>query len=236
MTVKQPRRWVDEIIDVLNELGGQAHLSEIYDHVKKRGIMNISKTYEATIRRTIETHSSDSDAFYGNEDLFYSVHGKGSGVWGLRNILSNQEIQLFKSNISHIQEQELESLIQNASDEDINRTLSNFDHSGSIELKQTFRKIRKVSRKTVQYLKEIYNYSCQICGVNHQHPYGVNVVEAHHIEYFSISLNHQPSNIVILCPTHHRLVHAGKAIFDRDKKVFRYINGFEEPLKINKHL
>ena len=40
---------------------------------------------ESSIRNIIETHSSDSDAYIEkNEDLFYSVEGKGKGVWGLR--------------------------------------------------------------------------------------------------------------------------------------------------------
>ncbi|RSL35302.1 hypothetical protein D7Z54_01685 [Salibacterium salarium] len=105
----QPKRWLDEIVDVLEVLGGQASLRDIYRRIEDRGIMNIHRTYQASIRRTIESYSSDCDAFYGKEDLFYSVEGKGKGIWGLRKILNEEERSSFKTNISNtIREQELE--------------------------------------------------------------------------------------------------------------------------------
>ena len=80
----QPRKWLDEIIDVLEELGGKASLSDIYRKIEQRNIMNLHRTWTASVRRTIESYSSDCDAFYGKEDIFYSVEGKGKGIWGLR--------------------------------------------------------------------------------------------------------------------------------------------------------
>lgn len=83
----QDKKWRDEVVDVLNGLGGKAHLSQIYDKIKERGIMNFEENpnWQAAIRRTIEERSSDSK-FYknGSEDLFYSVKGIGKGEWGLR--------------------------------------------------------------------------------------------------------------------------------------------------------
>ncbi|RSL35301.1 hypothetical protein D7Z54_01680 [Salibacterium salarium] len=126
--------------------------------------------------------------------------------------------------------------MENANNQEIERFIANLDGSGSTDLKQVFQKVRKASRKTITSLKELYSYSCQICGESHDKLYGVNVVEAHHIEYFSETQNHQPNNIVILCPTHHRLMHEGQASFDRNRKVFIYVNGYEETLSSNKHL
>src|SRR5215213_5034636 len=86
LIMAQPRPWVDEIQDALRELGGKGHLDEIYRRVKERGKMDFSANahWQDRIRRTIETHSSDSLAYGGQRDLFYSVGGSGSGVWGLR--------------------------------------------------------------------------------------------------------------------------------------------------------
>lgn len=152
------------------------------------------------------------------------------------NSVNDADKNLFNNFLKDLREQEIEDLLENATDEDIEKILSNLDCSGYIEVRNTLQKVRKASRKTITSLKEIYNHTCQICGVNHMGEYGVNVAEAHHIEYFCESQNHQPSNIVILCPTHHRLMHAGKAIFDRERRTFVYENGYEEVLKINKHL
>ena len=81
----QPRLWLDEIKDALRELGGKGHLQDIYRKIQQRNRMNLDyATWENTIRRTIEQHSSDSDAFEGRSDDFYSVEGIGKGVWGLR--------------------------------------------------------------------------------------------------------------------------------------------------------
>ena len=41
-------------------------------------------SFTAGVRRYIEECSSDSDVFGGKEDLFYSVLGKGKGLWGIR--------------------------------------------------------------------------------------------------------------------------------------------------------
>ncbi|QHE51674.1 HNH endonuclease [Pontibacillus sp. HMF3514] len=147
-----------------------------------------------------------------------------------------KEKSSIKEVMKGITEQKLEGIIENTGDEEINEILSTLDSKGSIDIKHAFQKVRKASRKTIISLKELYNYSCQICGFNHSEHYEVNVSEAHHIEYFSETQNHHPNNLVILCPTHHRLVHAGEAIFDRERKVFIYKNGFEEPLILNFHL
>ncbi len=76
-------RWVDDIRAALMELGGQASLHEIYKKVKDirvRSGRSWTAAAEATIRRTIEDHSSDSENFRG-DDIFKKV---GRGEWALR--------------------------------------------------------------------------------------------------------------------------------------------------------
>jgi hypothetical protein len=69
------------IIEVMYNKGGKATLKEIYQGVCRM----CGSVKESSIRNIIETHSSDSDAYREkNEDLFYSVEGKGKGIWGLR--------------------------------------------------------------------------------------------------------------------------------------------------------
>ena len=83
----QPKPWKDEVVEVLNNLGGTASLQEIYEEISRRGIMDFEENpnWRAAVRRTIEERSSDSEVFNdGNKDLFYSVDGIGAGKWGLR--------------------------------------------------------------------------------------------------------------------------------------------------------
>ena len=62
------------------------------------------------------------------------------------------------------------------------------------------------------------------------------MVEAHHIEYFSKSFNNDDSNQIIVCPNHHSIIHEVNPIFDRVNKLFRFANGYEENVLLNKHL
>jgi predicted restriction endonuclease len=85
-------------------------------------------------------------------------------------------------------------------------------------------------------LKKLYSYRCQICGLGAGDTYGYSIVEAHHIVPFSESMNNDASNIIILCPNHHRLMHKANPIFDRKNKTFMYSDGHNEGLKYNSHL
>jgi putative restriction endonuclease len=78
--------WREDIIKALKNLGGQAHLSEIYKEVKNIRGENLNPTFDRTIQRELETHSSDSEAFIGGDsnDIFSIAEGKGKGVWALR--------------------------------------------------------------------------------------------------------------------------------------------------------
>ena len=76
-------RWVDDVVLALQRLGGSATLSQIYQSVeaeRRAELRSTPASLEATVRRTIEDHSSDSDNFRG-PDLFIKI---GRGEWGLR--------------------------------------------------------------------------------------------------------------------------------------------------------
>lgn len=110
------------------------------------------------------------------------------------------------------------------------------DESAKIIERLHLGKFRKLNREIGNHLKSIYNFRCQICGRNFGESYGTNLVEAHHIDFFSKSYNNNSENLLIVCPNHHRIIHATNPIFDRDLKLYRYSNGFSEPLILNMHL
>ena len=78
--------YLNNIVQIMNDLGGKATYAELYDEYEKLTGEELTASKKATIRKTIEDYSSDSKNFKGKEDLFYSVHGMGRGTWGLRNI------------------------------------------------------------------------------------------------------------------------------------------------------
>lgn len=79
---KNRRLWVDEITDVLKELGGKAALADIRKKVKERGVITYK---ESSIPRTLERYCSDCDRFCGKQDSFYIIEKNGrKKIWGLR--------------------------------------------------------------------------------------------------------------------------------------------------------
>jgi len=112
----------------------------------------------------------------------------------------------------------------------------NHDETATVLERLALHKIRKLNRKIGDNLKQIYEYRCQICGCKIGEEYGTNVVESHHIEYFIHSHNNDAQNQLIVCPNHHRIIHNADPVFDRSQKLFVYANGYQEPLKLNKHI
>ena len=97
-------------------------------------------------------------------------------------------------------------------------------------------KYRRLNRENGEELKKNYNYRCQICGQRVGEFYGVDLVECHHINYFSESLDNDKKNLLVVCPNHHRIIHAANPTFDRARKLYLYPNGREELLQLNEHL
>lgn len=84
-------------------------------------------------------------------------------------------------------------------------------------------------------LKAFYGYRCQVCGQDFTSIYGVPYAETHHIDYLRNSGPDTLENMIVLCPNHHRLVHATNARFDRDALAYLYPNGVSEELLVTDH-
>lgn len=110
------------------------------------------------------------------------------------------------------------------------------DPTSSVETIQQISKIRRLNRAIGDNLKMLYGYNCQICGENFGKKFDTQVVEAHHIESFVVSMNNDAANQIIICPNHHRVIHKADPVFYRSRLSYVYANGVEEPLRLNKHL
>jgi hypothetical protein len=79
--------WRSDVRKALEQLGGRASLRHIYretSKIRRAAGRSLPQSFDATVRRTLEEHSSDSLVFRGIHDLFWMPEGKGAGVWALR--------------------------------------------------------------------------------------------------------------------------------------------------------
>lgn len=138
---------------------------------------------------------------------------------------------IFNHEIPHLEAVQDEMSLENMFD-----IPSLMDKDASIIEEYHLTKVRKLNRSIGNYLKELYGFRCQICGLKIGEIYGANVIECHHIKYFTQSLNNDITNLLILCPNHHRVIHSKNPHFDEDNKRYIYPNGYIEGLALNIHL
>lgn len=131
---------------------------------------------------------------------------------------------------------EVKKEILNFNEIEIENMINFKDESAAIKLVSKTVKQRIVDAKIVDKLKQFYNYRCQICGQRHYDTYATHIAEGHHILPFIESLNNNASNIIILCPNHHRLMHSIHPTLDLEQKIYTYPNGYLEHIQINDHL
>ena len=179
--------WLEDVEKALENIGGTGKLSDIYQEVRNIRPKPHIASFEDTIRGCLERHSSDSQAFEGN-DVFFSVEGIGFGVWGLRSIINTS---LIASDIEEIND-------DNPNDETPHRIQQ-----------ETYRILRDtyLARK----IKSIHNNYCQICSQTIKRNENENYSEAHHIMPLGRPHNGPDiaENIIILCPNHHVMLDYG---------------------------
>lgn len=140
--------------------------------------------------------------------------------------IAQDDFQVMKKAIQGMRERTVENEIEYEME----------DKNSGIEKRLQIVKIRKLNRKIGENLKLLYGYRCQICGQVIGEKYGSHIAEAHHIDYFVNSLNNDANNQMIVCPNHHSVIHDANPVFDRRRMVYRFDNGVEERISLNKHL
>ena len=141
---------------------------------------------------------------------------------------SNSEYQQLAHTLSAIPEEVYEQ-----SDDD---KFFMADKSASLEEKLQLVKYRKIDRSIILTLKKFYDYRDEISGEKIGDEYGESVVEAHHIEYFTKSQNNDSTNIIIISPNYHRIIHRNNPFFNRKKFQFEFANGEVLKLLLYDHL
>lgn len=154
----------------------------------------------------------------------------------------NRTIAFFASDVRDVwiveaynaaDQEALENSIRETDELDYER----IDNTAKIVEKVKKIKLRVLDRKVGDTLKQMYEFKCQVCGESVGHPYGNDrIADAHHIDPFTHSFNNNFNNIMILCPTHHRIIHHCHGEYKPTQKEIWYPNGLHEPLTLNLHL
>ena len=110
------------------------------------------------------------------------------------------------------------------------------DETAGLVAKTVVQKYRKLDASIGNTLKKLYDYRCQMTGEKVGEEQGGCVAEVHHIKYFTRSLNNDSSNIIILSPNYHRIIHKNNPKFHRKTLTFEFPNGLIEKVKLDKHL
>lgn len=206
----------DNVHDLINAL--RIEFADLYTFINTEMCIRkeLKKRGKPITRIRIPDSLRASLAFYSTND---------PNVWEAVSVTSDEYKKLNNSMLdSSIDEVSFERMLL-------------MDDEATIVEKNYITKVRKLDRNVCLNLKEIYCYRCQVCGELISAPYGDKpVVDAHHIDFFTRSLNNNFSNVMILCPNHHRIVHTYNPVFKRNLKVWIYPNGYKEGLKLNLHL
>jgi hypothetical protein len=191
-------KWVDDIVSALANLGGVASLADIYQEVRQVRPSPHPESLTAIVRGTIEDHSSDS-ARYKGKDLFFSVKGLGSGVWGLHSFVTKTPKAV--------------DIDETSDDENDGASNQNNELSGNQSPERKRQEIYRILRDTqlACKIKLLNHHRCQLCGTLIVLADGKNYSEAHHIKPLGYP-HHGPdiaSNIIVLCPNHHVMLDYG---------------------------
>jgi hypothetical protein len=133
--------WLHDLIEIYNDLGGNASYKDVYIHAEqRRKARGASWTSEAnaSIRRTVEDHAESSANFRG-KSVFYSVNGHGKGVWGL-----------------------MPEYLRTAANQEEELNLAYLEGAEGIVREQRYL-ARSRDPRLVEERKVVDNYTCQVC-------------------------------------------------------------------------
>lgn len=140
---------------------------------------------------------------------------------------------IFEGCVLTLEEQEI---LSKMTEEEIEILFNAEDDTAGFLYKEELAKVRKLNKHIIDTLKKMYKGECQLCGGKVGEQYGKEIVEAHHIEYFSKTQNNDSSNIIILCPNCHALIHKCNPAYDKKTCSFKFDNGKSLSVKTKGHL
>ena len=185
--------YKEAIVKSLEALGGHAYYYDIYNKFEEIYDGELSKSWKAIVRATIERGSSDSTIYDGKEDLFESIEGIGNGHWGLRNYNSASYVELTQ--------------------EDDEFSEGKIALSKHLKRERNVKLIRKAKNKFIADRGHLY---CEVCGFDFENTYGElgkDFIEAHHLKPISQMKDNEKTkleDILMVCSNCHSMIHRKK--------------------------
>lgn len=180
---------------------------------------------------------------YGNERLrialkAYMEHityyeGKTKSNLHKERNLYAKYVESLKSQVAQNPEDELLSLIKDSKREEIIAELKSIKVTDPEQI-TIHSHVYSRDSKTIAQLKILRSFTCQICGTQIPKADGTYYIEAAHITPKAMKGPELPSNILILCPNHHKEFDFGKLlILERNEKYIRFnLNGKEYTISL----
>jgi 5-methylcytosine-specific restriction protein A len=132
-------------------------------------------------------------------------------------------------------EERLEALLQ-AGDERAVADLFQQAPCGIAEAPRRYLLTEAVTRNRyyVEELRELYLGRCQLCQWSPRSIFSTDLCEGHHLRWLGRGGEDSRSNMVLLCPNHHRAVHRLDAPFDWRSMGFKF-GAVPQPLELLAH-
>jgi putative restriction endonuclease len=175
----------------LRSLGGQARPAEIAEEIKRIFPGPHPDRLLQSVRGRIQECSSDSKFWQKKRDLFYSVHGIGGGVWGLR---------------------EMDLLNPVTGDGFADAAEPYMVTEGAAQLRTHLRRERSKSLVS-RFKSELTSFACSVCDFDFAQTYGElgsGFIEAHHkipISQLEPGAKTKLEDLAAVCSNCHRMLH-----------------------------
>lgn len=127
-----------------------------------------------------------------------------------------------------VPEERLEALLLAGDEAAVVRLLRD-EPSGLAEKRRRYlcTEVLRRDREHVLKLRDLYDGACQICRWAPRVSYSSDLCEAHHVRWLSRGGIDAISNLVLLCPNHHRAVHRCDAPYDFERAGFVFAQTVE---------
>lgn len=188
----------ETVVAALRSLGGQGRPVEIAAEIRRIFPTDHPSTLLQSVRGRIQECSSDSKFWKGKRDLFYSVHGIGGGVWGLR---------------------ELDLLSPTNSDGFADSAEPFMVSEGAVVLRTHLRRER--SKTLVDRFKaKLAVCRCEVCEFDFSERYGElgrGFIEAHHkvpVAQLEPGVLTRLEDLAAVCSNCHRMLHRAGCSLD----------------------
>lgn len=225
----------DAALTCVRRLSGPPHILQIrYDRNLELRALLVNVFWSSHSLLTVERHRLKASQPSGGRVLAeVPSHAAEFVEWKSTSVHFCYELSLLPcrvrmpnpvtSTLTRIGERFVEAMLAESSDDQFSFWLSNFRHLASPSGRDAAECLshgRRYLRLAAELLSSLYSSSCQLCNTRTAIAPEIMVTSIHHLEPFVTSLDNRLSNLIVLCPTHHAILHRAGVQFNRESSSF----------------